>query len=133
MQNKNEKRFVYIVLLSIIFGIGGGIFGEIITRAYIFEKVFGLSFFGEINYDANYNGVPNLIIRDAKKVVVEQDQKISDTAASIGGILVGIYKKEAFVKINTPALPGPPRNLCGEKKIASSCCSLFSGCILIST
>ena len=38
-----------------------------------------------------------------------------------------------LLKINTPEDPGPPKNLCGEKKIASSRSSGFTGCISIFT
>src|SRR3970040_2425263 len=38
-----------------------------------------------------------------------------------------------LLKTNTPEVPGPPRNLCGEKNMASKKLSGSSGCMSIST
>jgi len=94
-----EKK-LFIIILSIVFGIIGGVFGEIVTRAYLIENSFNIPFFGEIDYARNLSGTSNLIIRDAKKVVVEQDQKVIESAAAAGNSIAGIYKKDNFKNFN---------------------------------
>jgi serine protease Do len=108
---KSDKKLFFIILLSIIFGLVGGIFGEIAARVYIFENAFNIPFFGEIDYSKNLNGVSSLIIRDAKKVVVEQDQKVNETATIVGSTIVGIYKKDSAKSMNIPKQPDGNGNI----------------------
>jgi hypothetical protein len=91
-----EKRKNYllpIILISVLFGLIAGITGEIITRVYFFQDLSVPYFNDEFNLaDLNYNR-SNLIIRDAKKVVVNQDIKIEETINSIKPALLRIFKK----------------------------------------
>lgn len=96
----NRKKIIIIFCLFFLLAILGGMLGEIITSAYIFQSNFNLPIFGEINYSKNLNDGSSLIIREARKVVVEQDERILQTANSVGNSIVSIYKKDSVESIN---------------------------------
>lgn len=48
----------------------------------------------------NYNPNSNLVIRDARKVVIEQDRKVSETISAVRGSLVGIFKTNSVGNYN---------------------------------
>lgn len=90
-----RKRFIIIIFLTTIIGLAGGLVGAILARVYLLEKAFNIPFFGEMNFSANeLNGSgSSLIISGAKKVVVEQNTKVLDTAKAVEKSIVGIFKK----------------------------------------
>lgn len=87
------------ILIVVAFGLAGGIVGDLIARAYILGSDYNIPFFGEINFSKGNLKGPNIIIRDAKKVIVEQNDKIEEAIISAEGSLVGIFKKK---KISFP-------------------------------
>ncbi len=95
MANFSKNKILIVIILSVVFGLAGGVVGELITRFYIFENAFNIPFFGEINFSNNNYGGSNLIIRDAKKVVVEQDTKVNEIINSLSGSMVGVFEKQA--------------------------------------
>lgn len=98
MKNNN---LVLIIALAAVFGFASGIVGEIVTRVYILEDAFGIPLFGEINYGANGS---SLIIREPKKVVIEQNTMVAEAAKGIAGSLVGIHGKLAVANDGKTAL-----------------------------
>ncbi len=92
--NKNKKNSILIIIIiATVFGMVSGMVGELIARTYLIDSFYDIPFFGEINFsNGNYKG-SNLIIRDAKKVIVEQDTKAQETINYAGASLVGIFKK----------------------------------------
>jgi serine protease Do len=87
---------IIIIIYAAIFGLMGGIAGCLITRGYFNDAYIPVQ--SEINYsDANYKGT-NLIIRDAKKVVVEQNEKTRETIDKVNSSIVGIFKKKGLEK-----------------------------------
>ena len=95
--NKKDS-FITIIILAVVFGMAAGVVGELIARAYILEGAYNIPFYGEINFaDGNYRG-PDIIIRDAKKVVVEQNNRVAEVIDSVKGSLVGVYKKNLLTK-----------------------------------
>lgn len=97
MKKEKKTKFtnnkVSIVIISVIFGLVAGSVGALVTVVFVFEDLSNVPFFGEINFsNSNYNG-SNLVIRGAKKVIVEQDTKIIETINSVGNSIVGIYRK----------------------------------------
>lgn len=96
MDNRPLKRnnLIIVIILSTIFGFFAGVVGYLILNMYIPEIAFNNQFYGQIDFsDNNLRGV-SIIIKDAKKVVVEQNDKVIETANSARGSLVGILKKK---------------------------------------
>lgn len=89
---KQKNRLIPVIFISIICGLAAGITGEIVTRVYIL-KDFSVPYFNnEVKLaDLDYNRA-SLIIRDAKKVVVNQDVKVNETISSLRPALVGVFK-----------------------------------------
>lgn len=88
-----KNSILLIVIIATVFGLAGGIAGGLSARTYLNDSSYDIPFFGEINFSSgNYKG-SSLIIRDAKKVIVEQDTKAQETINSAGMSLVGIFKK----------------------------------------
>ncbi len=96
-KQKNKKNGVMlIIILAVIFGMASGVVGELIARSYLLN--YNIPFFGEISFTSGDYGGANLIIRDAKKVIVEQDTKVIETINSANNSLVGIFKKQKIKK-----------------------------------
>lgn len=94
MVNKTKSNLVLVIVLAVGLGLAAGVCGEIITRVY-FLNDYSLPYSPEVNL-TNLNGSnSNLIIRDPKKVVVNQDIKITETINSLASSLVGVFKELA--------------------------------------
>lgn len=115
MPESKKYRFWVFITLAILCGLLAGVLGEIITRVY-FLKDFSVPYFSD---DLNINDLnsnrSNLVIRDAKKVVVNEDVKIGETLSSLQPALVGIFKetststsmvKNSYYQLDKPFLTG---------------------------
>ena len=91
---KTNNKIILIVALATIFGMLSGLVGAIIARVYVLEKAFNIPLFGEINLSGDMLGSQRLIIRDAKKVIVEQNTKVQETINSAGDSIVAIFEKK---------------------------------------
>lgn len=90
---KNRNHVYLSLILAIIFGILGGILGFMLTKTYSNNDY--MSFWGEINLrNQGINGT-SLIIQGAKKVVIEQDEKLNEIMLSTKKSLVGLYEKKS--------------------------------------
>ena len=89
----NRYKLVYIILISTIFGLASGVVGTLMARVYLLENEFNIPLFGEINVSDQGGRGSSLIIQGAKKVVVEQNTKVSDTVAAVKSGLVGIFPR----------------------------------------
>lgn len=93
-ENQTKNRIVIIiVVVSALFGILGGIVGGLVARAYLLDNALDLPFFGEINVSNRDFGGPNIVFRDAKKVVIEQDAKAIETANAGKYVMAGIFER----------------------------------------
>lgn len=90
---KQNFKLIYAIVIVTIFGLIGGGVGEILTRVYILQDAYNVPMLGELNISGNNN--PSLVIRDAKKVVVEQNEKIREVSVAAGQSIVGIFKRVA--------------------------------------
>lgn len=90
--SSGNNKLITAIIISTFFGLSGGLVGAMIARAYLLEKTFNIPMVGEINFLDN-NGTPNIIIRGAGKVVVEQDTKVLETVSTVNKSLAGIFKK----------------------------------------
>ena len=103
-----KNRLLPIILVAFICGFIAGVAGEIITRVYVLNDYSIPYFYNEVNLnDLNYNR-PGLIIRDAKKVVVNHDVKVAETINSIRPSLVGIYKNLGVNGTSATSSPATP-------------------------
>lgn len=89
---KPGARFWLIVSVALVCGLAAGIVGESLAKIYIF-KDYSSSFSSELNLSGLNAANSGLIIRDAKKVVVNQDVKITETVAGIRPVLASVFKE----------------------------------------
>ncbi len=91
----NRLTFILIVLFICFLS---AMVGSIVTYSYFLNNIYNLPRFGEIEYK---NGSrPGIVIREAKKVVVEQDTQINEIINSTQASIVGIFKKQATTTAN---------------------------------
>lgn len=91
MENSLRGKTFSIILISLVFGIVGGIGGELLTRFYVLQNIFKVPMFGEISVPENVYSGSNLIIESPKKVVVEQNTKVLETLNSVNKNIIGIF------------------------------------------
>lgn len=117
MNSKIKKNTIWVISISVVCGLAAGIFGETITRIYLLNDFSFPYASQEVNL-TNLNGNSSrLIIQDPKKVVINQDQKISETINSLSTSFVGIFKevdekiadnpaKQDYYSLNKPLFLG---------------------------
>ena len=94
---KTNNKIILIVVLATIFGMLSGLVGTVVTRVYVLEKAFNVPLMGEINLSGNYFGQQGLVIRGAKKVIVEQNTKVLETINSADNSIVAIFEKKQSI------------------------------------
>ena len=90
---KNNYKLIFLLVLFTAIGIASGIVGSLVGRSYLIKESFNLPFFNDVSISKDGLGSSNLVIREPKNVVVQQDIKIQETIASAQNSIVGIYKK----------------------------------------
>ncbi|MFZ4631655.1 MAG: S1C family serine protease [Patescibacteria group bacterium] len=96
MFKKIKDSFLLVISLTTLCGLVAGFCGALLTRVYILEDVSSPYTSQELNLtDLNNNNRSNLIIRDPKKVVVNQDVKVEETINSLTPSLVSVFKEIA--------------------------------------
>lgn len=94
-KNTETKRnsLLPLIILAVICGMIAGVVGELVFRTYIFPDYSTSYFNSEFNLADLNNNRSNLVIRDAKKVVVNQDVKVEETINSVQPSLLRVYRK----------------------------------------
>ena len=106
MLKKIKNSFLLTISLATFCGLIAGVCGEVFMRAYIFSDYSSPYSNQEVNLSDLNNNRSSLIIRDPKKVVVNQDLKVEETINSLSSSMVGIFK-EISSKTNTDTMkPG---------------------------
>lgn len=101
MKNEKNNSIAIFLLLSIFLGMISGAVSSFIIRSYVFGDMFTMPFAGEMDLSSgNYRG-SSLVISGAKKVVVEQSDKIASTIESSRSSLVGIFKKKTLPEVSS--------------------------------
>lgn len=93
MATSKKHPFWVIISVAILCGLAAGVLGEIITRVYFLNDFSVPYLSNDLNVNDLNSNLSNLIIRDAKKVVVNEDVKIGETLNSLRPSLVGIFKE----------------------------------------
>lgn len=108
-----------ILILATVLGLGGGVVGQLVSQSYIMESYFGIPGVSEINFPKDSRS--SLVISGPKKVVVEQNDKVYETAQSVKGSLAGIYLKKGIVgKAGIMDKYYQPGELIGQALVLSS-------------
>ncbi|NTW22654.1 serine protease [Candidatus Falkowbacteria bacterium] len=118
--NSNSKSWLIAVLvLATLLGLGGGVVGQLVSQSYIMESYFGIPGVSEINFPKDSRS--SLVISGPKKVVVEQNDKVYETAQSVKTSLAGIYPKKT-PNAQAGVMDGyyQPKELAGQALVISS-------------
>jgi len=91
----NRIKPLFIIMI-IFFSLAGGMAGDLILKNYFWPDIYNPSFNSEIDLSSGYYGNSSLVIREAKKVIVEQNDKVIETINTAKSSLVGIYEKKNF-------------------------------------
>lgn len=95
-----KHNLAIIILVTFVFGFGGGLAGGVMARAYLIDPSFGFLPFGNLDFSAGKYTGQGLVISNAKNVTVQQDAKTEETINSVEPSLVGIYKKKFQIKVS---------------------------------
>ncbi len=88
-----KNSFLLTISLATICGLLAGFCGSMLVGNYVFGGDYHYYTNQELNLsDLNSGSRSGLIIRDPKKVVVNQDVKVEETINSISGSLVSVFK-----------------------------------------
>jgi len=115
-KNKKRKSWFAFILLAVLLGFLAGMTGEIVTRYYFSN----LAFFRDLYFtDMTNTAQRDIVIRDPKKVVVEQDLRIDQLKNDIQPSVVNIYQKRisSQEELNNVFLP---KDLLGQAVVMTS-------------
>jgi hypothetical protein len=91
---KKPTNLFILIVVALIFGTLAGVAGSMVVTSYRAGDLENLSGAGNVDLADSLYSRANLIIRDAKKVVVNQDVKIDETVASLQPVLLSTFKNE---------------------------------------
>jgi S1-C subfamily serine protease len=87
-----------VIITALIFGLVGGLVGELAARAFLFDSLPGFWPLGSWDFSRGRYAEQGLVISNPKNVIVQQDAKVDGTIASVSSSLAGIYKKQRLLK-----------------------------------
>jgi len=94
MKNKTINLNLSVLLLSLLFGLIGGVSADFMLRFYFFkDSSLVTNNSGELNLSSGLYGRSNVVIQDPKKVVVNQDLKVQETINAANDSLIGFFKR----------------------------------------
>lgn len=95
---KKPTNLFIIIIVALSFGALAGVMSAVMTGTYLKKSIDGMTNSKELDLADSVYSRANLIIQDAKKVVVNQDVKIDETAASLQSVLLSAFKKDDVKK-----------------------------------
>jgi S1-C subfamily serine protease len=102
-QPARESRISQVIILAIVFGLFAGIVGEIIFKTYLVN----LGPFRDFNLSDSLLSGQGIVIKEPKKVVVEQDLQVGQVVDNLRQTSVNIYlKKTETDPLDKIYLPG---------------------------
>jgi len=87
-----KKHNFLILIVALIFGALAGAAASIVASSYLGKSLTALVDSKEVDIANSVYDRSNLVIRDAKKVVVNQDTKIEEVSSSLQPSLVSVFK-----------------------------------------
>jgi hypothetical protein len=89
---KKPVNLFIIILITLVFGATAGVLASIATTSVIGKNLTDLLNSKELDLANSVYDKANLVISNAKNVVVSQDVKIEETASSLQPVLVSAFK-----------------------------------------
>ncbi|MFA4942702.1 MAG: PDZ domain-containing protein [Patescibacteria group bacterium] len=94
MKNKIINVSFNVLILSLLFGIFGGISADLLVRFYWFKDLPAITTGGgELDLSSGLYNRSNIVIQDPRKVVINQDLKIQETINAANDSLFGFFKR----------------------------------------
>ena len=87
-----KKNTLLILIVALLFGALAGAAASIVASSYLGKSLTALVDSKEVDIANSVYDRSNLVIRDAKKVVVNQDTKIEEVSSSLQPSLVSVFK-----------------------------------------
>lgn len=94
MENK-KNHWVAIVIISASVSLLASFLGVLLFKNYLFRDLFRNFFANELNFTEANSPRTNLVIKEAKKVIVNQDVKVDETLNYANDSLVKFFKYQA--------------------------------------
>ncbi len=91
---KKPTNTFIVISLALLFGAISGALASVITNSYLGKNLESLINSKEVDIANSVYNRANLVIRDAKKVVVNQDVKIEETASSLQPSLISAFNNK---------------------------------------
>lgn len=92
-KNKKSSILFLVIVVAVLAGLFSGVAGELIFKSFYPSSINSSYLGSDVNLsNLNYNR-PSLVIRDAKKIVVSQDVKVSETISAVQPALLRVFKK----------------------------------------
>jgi hypothetical protein len=88
---KKPNNLFILIIVALAFGALSGVAGSMVATSYWGKNLESLTS-RDVNLADSAYSRANLIIQDAKKVVVNQDVKIDETIASLQSVLLSAFK-----------------------------------------
>jgi len=94
MKNQLNRSSLYLIIICLLVSLAGGLTADMLLRYYVSEKI-NASVLpgGEIDLTGNYLNGASIVIRDPRKVVVNQDAKVMEISNSAQASFVGFFPK----------------------------------------
>jgi hypothetical protein len=99
---KERSNIIWLIFLAAIFGLGGSFAGIILIKPYLASNLYNnLPINKEVDLSQDNLRQVNLIIENAKKIIINQEKKVDETVTSGQNSLVGVFKKKESVATKT--------------------------------
>jgi S1-C subfamily serine protease len=95
---KKPTNLFILIVVALAFGTLAGVAGSMVATSYWGSNLESLTGARDVNLADSVYSRANLIIQDAKKVVVNQDVKIDETIAALQPVLLSAFKNETGSK-----------------------------------
>jgi hypothetical protein len=95
---KERSNLFWLIFLAAIVGFGGSFAGIILIKPYLASDLYSnLPVNKEVDLSQDNLRQVNLIIENAKKIIINQEKKVDETVTSGQNSLVGVFKKKELL------------------------------------